>query len=249
MNRYPNQTDNTSFLSARKNGFLRRRVFLTSGAYTFTVPTAIPADGRGLVRFRAVLIGAGGGGVSFVGGDLGFGGSGGGGGYCEREWWLHPGAVLSGNVGAGGAGTSTGAAGGSTTLSVDGVLTMRAKGGNGYASGNSDTNLGGDIMNVGGNGANAGTAEATPKGACAGSPWGKGPNANSSSGCWREPAWDVDDPFIADGSAPDGVFYREIWGIGNGYGWSKPAGAGGGGNKQSTNSANDGMDGAVFLFY
>jgi hypothetical protein len=108
----------------------------TSGSFT------TPVSGKYLIT----AIGGGGGGSTNNNGR-----GGGGGGLAQSLVSLSSGVVLTLTVGAGGAGSDPGTAGGTTTVTGSGITTLTANGGAGGASSGSTaggTASGGNIMNV-----------------------------------------------------------------------------------------------------
>lgn len=209
MNRYPNLVGGSgALLSARSNGFLRRKAFTVAGSYTFDLPSDLPTDDRGLIRVMGFCIGGGAGGSN--GNGVGSDGtrSGSGAGFSQKELWVPPGASFSVVVGAAGPGSSTGGSrvGGTSSITIDGK-TWQATGGQAAAGG---VGSGGDINTNGGGQVVGSSSDNFLPGASAGSPWGNGVAGGLSAGKWRIPNfWDLSDIYDADG-------FLEFEGIGMG---------------------------------
>ncbi|WP_274626578.1 hypothetical protein [Arvimicrobium flavum] len=243
MSRYPNLVGGNAPFSARNNGFFRRRLFTVPGTYSFLLPADLPTDHRGLVRVKGFNIGAGSGG-SDANDASGINGSGTGGGYSDKELWVPPASAVSIVVGAPGPSSNaspSNRAGGTTTITVNGV-TWQATGGQNSEGG---VGSGGDINTRGGGRITWPNNEAKLSGASAGSPWGDGEAGGTpvAGKLWRMPRfWDLED-FEA------GDLFAEINGIGGGAHSVNGNPTFGGGGKGGWQNSGPGAGGFAGFYY
>jgi len=245
MSRYPNLIAHGEGVSAgRGNGFLRRKIFPVAGSFSFTLPTDIPMDRRGLVRVRGDVLGAGSGGSSANDASA-INGSGTGGGFSRKELWIPRGSTISVVVGAAGPRSNTSPsnrAGGTSSMSVGSVSWQATGGGNAVGGQGS----GGDINTKGGDRFSTVSNAQMLCGGSAGSPWGDGaPGIVDGTGIlWRMPKfWDIDD-FI------DSTLFADFVGIGGGaHNTGTPGPTFGGGGRGGWNNDGPGGGGLVILYY
>lgn len=203
MSRYPNLAapgDNLAF-TGRSNGYRRRRMWLTAGSFSWTVPDDLPVGADGYGRIRACVIGGGGGPSGAL--SEGTERSGGGGGFSLKDGIrVRPGDTASITVGAAGLianlnsnPSSTVHYAGSSSITIAGV-TITGTGAQGRIGGSGS---GGDINTSGGTPASG--ASGNGGGACSGSPFGNGQHINAAM---LETANQVYAPFGSPWATPFG---------------------------------------------